>query len=422
MMIKQIFKMIWNQRRLNGWIWMELLVVFVALWYLVDMFVVQLYSYTRPMGYDITNCWKLSFDVYPEDADKYVNDTTRTQTEGEALAKILERLRRAPEVDNACVAFYSSPYSGGNSWTQIMPCTADSSKFKEQSYHQYIVSAEFYDVFRIKSREGKPLSELLTQKQLSYFITPALEKDFFGSQSAVGQKVRYPGSTREIHIAAVTAPVRITEFVKPEPELFFTMWPKELERQVNATGASNMEVTVRMKEELTSEQMGHFLNRMKNQLTENNLYITGMEDMKQQRSDRLQYEWRKISINLLLSVFILLNVLFGITGTFWLRIEQRRCETGLRMALGSTRRRVGGFFTAEGWLLLTTVVPLVLVVIFNMVHMEIPDLYNLSFTWWRFAVSFGGVLLLMGLIIALGTWLPARRAMKLQPAEALHYE
>ena len=26
MMIKQIFKMIWNQRRLNGWIWMELLV------------------------------------------------------------------------------------------------------------------------------------------------------------------------------------------------------------------------------------------------------------------------------------------------------------------------------------------------------------------------------------------------------------
>lgn len=114
MMIKQIFKMIWNQRRLNGWIWMELLVVFVALWYLVDMFVVQLYSYTRPMGYDITNCWKLSFDVYPEDADEYVNDTTQTQTEGEALAKILERLRRAPEVDNACVAFYSSPYSDGN--------------------------------------------------------------------------------------------------------------------------------------------------------------------------------------------------------------------------------------------------------------------------------------------------------------------
>lgn len=191
--------MIWNQRRLNGWIWMELLVVFVALWYLVDMFVVQLYSYTRPMGYDITNCWKLSFDVYPEDADEYVNDTTRTQTEGEALAKILERLRRAPEVDNACVAFYSSPYSGGNSWTQIMPCTADSSKFKEQSYHQYIVSAEFYDVFRIKSREGKPLSELLTQKQLSYFYNSCVGERFFrltiGSRTEGALSGQYAGDS-----------------------------------------------------------------------------------------------------------------------------------------------------------------------------------------------------------------------------------
>lgn len=93
MMIKQIFKMIWNQRRLNGWIWMELLVVFVALWYLVDMFVVQLYSYTRPMGYDITNCWKLSFDVYPEDADEYVNAPPRLKPKG----------RRWPKSLNACV-------------------------------------------------------------------------------------------------------------------------------------------------------------------------------------------------------------------------------------------------------------------------------------------------------------------------------
>ena len=284
-------------------------------------------------------------------------------------------------------------------------------------------SPEFYDVFRIRSREGQLLSELLNKEQLEYFITPDLEKDFFGEESAVGQKVCYPGSSmREIRIAAVTVPVRVTEFVKPEPELFFTMRPKELERQVNASGVANMEITVRMKEDLTPEQMGTFLNRMKSQLTENNLYVASMKDMKQQRSERLRYEWRKISINLLLSVFILLNVLFGIMGTFWLRIEQRCSETGLRMALGSTRRRVGWFFTAEGWLLLTTVTPLVLFVMFNMIHMEIPDLYNLPFSWWRFAVGFGGVLLLMGLIIALGTWLPARRAMKLQPAEALHYE
>ena len=142
-------RMIWARLSNSGWVLAELFLVFIVMWFLCDSLGCMKYTFYRPLGYDITNGWKLSFDVYPEDADEYVNDTTRTQTEGEALAKILERLRRAPEVDNACVAFYSSPYSGGNSWTQIMPCTADSSKFKEQSYHQYIVSAEFYDVFRI---------------------------------------------------------------------------------------------------------------------------------------------------------------------------------------------------------------------------------------------------------------------------------
>ena len=121
--------------------------------YLVDMFVVQLYSYTRPMGYDITNCWNFRSMCIPRMPTSMSMTPPRLKPKGEGIGpKILERLRRAPEVDNACVAFYSSPYSGGNSWTQIMPCTADSSKFKEQSYHQYIVSAEFYDVFRIKSR------------------------------------------------------------------------------------------------------------------------------------------------------------------------------------------------------------------------------------------------------------------------------
>lgn len=92
------------------------------------------------------------------------------------------------------------------------------------------------------------------------------------------------------------------------------------------------------------------------------------------------------------------------------------------MALGGTHRRVGWFSTAGGWLLLATVAPLVLFIMFNMIHMEVPDLYNPPFSWWCFTVGFGGALLLVGPIIALGTRLPARWAVKSRPAKALHYE
>ena len=32
----QLLKQIWNERRSNGWLWSELLIVFVVLWYVVD--------------------------------------------------------------------------------------------------------------------------------------------------------------------------------------------------------------------------------------------------------------------------------------------------------------------------------------------------------------------------------------------------
>ena len=31
----QLLKQIWNERRSNGWLWSELLIVFVVLWYVV---------------------------------------------------------------------------------------------------------------------------------------------------------------------------------------------------------------------------------------------------------------------------------------------------------------------------------------------------------------------------------------------------
>ena len=86
----------------------------------------------------------------------------------------------------------------------------------------------------------------------------------------------------------------------------------------------------------------------------------------------------------LIAIFTLLNVFFGITGTFWLRIEQRRAETGLRLALGSTHRHIGWLFTSEGWLLLTSVLPLALVVLFNFCYMELPDTNQMDMSAWNF--------------------------------------
>ena len=47
-MVKHIWKMIWNQRGSNGWIFLELLLVFGGLWAMMDSMVVSWYIYRQP--------------------------------------------------------------------------------------------------------------------------------------------------------------------------------------------------------------------------------------------------------------------------------------------------------------------------------------------------------------------------------------
>lgn len=51
-MIRHLLNMIWNQRKRNGWIVAEILLVFVALWYIIDTLMVLGKVYYSPMGWD----------------------------------------------------------------------------------------------------------------------------------------------------------------------------------------------------------------------------------------------------------------------------------------------------------------------------------------------------------------------------------
>lgn len=413
--------MIWNQRKQNIWIAAELLLVLFGLWKIADNFVVKFYSYSRPLGYDVENCWRLSFDHYTPGAPEYEADTARQTGDGEAVRRILNRLRRTPEVEEACVAFWSSPYSPGNSWSSLMPCDGDTAVFKNRAYHRYQVSREYYWVFRVKGKDGTDLSQLPGGK--GYIVTAEMEQDFWDGASAVGREVcGGPDDIEWVKVLGVTCPVRENDFVKPTPAFFSTLSEKEEIDFIDYVTAPKAEVSVRMKKTLTQEQMNDFLTAQGAALTEGNLYVSGAESFEKYRAALLADEWQMLGIRILMALFILLNVFFGVTGTFWLRIQQRRAETGLRMALGCTRSKVGWWLTAEGWLLLTAVLPLVALFVLNVWYMELPDMDNLPFTWWRLALGLGGAFLLMGLMIAIGTWLPARHAMRMQPAEALHYE
>lgn len=157
-------------------------------------------------------------------------------------------------------------------------------------------------------------------------------------------------------------------------------------------------------------------------LSVNNLYVSSVIPLEEQRPVILKSSIDNLKKKIALVGFMLVNVFFGIVGTFWLRTQYRRGEMGLRSALGASRGTLKCFLNVEGLFLLIFTIPVVWVFIFNMLYFDLPDTDRLAYTWWRFLVTFGSSCLLLAGMIWLGIWFPARRIAKMNPAEALHYE
>ena len=92
------------------------------------------------------------------------------------------------------------------------------------------------------------------------------------------------------------------------------------------------------------------------------------------------------------------------------------------MASGPPRR--GGFrrLTDEGLLLLTLAAVPAALIAFNVGMAELVDVERMPFSAVRFLWGIAMTWVLMALMVVLGIWYPARRAMRIQPAEALHDE
>jgi ABC-type antimicrobial peptide transport system permease subunit len=186
--------------------------------------------------------------------------------------------------------------------------------------------------------------------------------------------------------------------------------------------APSADFCVRMKSEMTQEEMDNFLSSINNQLTENNLFVSQASPVSQRRELMISGNERKTKIKLSLTGFMLVNVFFGIIGTFWLRTQSRRSEIGLRVALGSSRRSLYRYMTTEGLILLVLTLPIILIFVGNLALAGLLPTDRLPFVFWRFAAAGGAAYLLLVVMIWLGIRIPARRAARIAPADALHDE
>jgi hypothetical protein len=387
---------------------------------MTDFLWIRVKNYTEPLGFDIENTFLLKMKMLDPRATTYVPPESVTGTSAEQLMTLADRIRLYPDVEALSISFYAAPYRRGGWWNELRGDTAVTGEIMQGRS----VTPEYFDVLRIRTPQGQPLRMAYGDELHPAVVTEDVAANLFGSvENAVGQYVYNNDPTLPMRIVAVCSRFKNQEFEPYRPSFFDVMSPVRLAEAIERMSLPVTDLLVRVRPGSERHFRDNFETDMGERLRVDNLYVSSVVPASQLRDDvvgrSLRGEIRQMGY---VSLFVLITVCLGVFGTFWLRTFQRRGETGIRMSMGASPQTIRRNMMTEGFCLMLIALPPALFAYFNMLSAEVLDVWRLPVNGTRIGIATAASIVIMSCVIAFGIRLPATRASKLQPAEALQYE
>ena len=115
-MIRHLLRIVWNRRRANVLIAVEIFLSFLVLCAVTTTGLYYLDNYRRPLGFAWRDTWTISMDSNVRDLPgaevaTHAAGTGPRAAQRALVARVLETVRDLPEVESAAAAFIG-PYEG----------------------------------------------------------------------------------------------------------------------------------------------------------------------------------------------------------------------------------------------------------------------------------------------------------------------
>jgi len=419
-MTKKLLTQIKNEWRSNLWLGVELLLVSVVLWYVADYLFTNTAIYLEPRGFDISHTYLIGMDELTEASPDYHPYTDVEKEQGEEKLELLNRIQHRPEVEAASLSSNSYPYNGSNS-SMALGLYGDTLVAPRLTIRR-MATPDFVRVFRYEGVNGETpeqLAEILERNEM--LVSDNIFQRYGHKASEFVGQTLYANqdTTQTIRLGASLKPVRYGDFHSLGGSVSTSILMKLPERYLSWAE----ELCVRVK----ADQDVNFIENLKrdadSQLRVGNMYITSIRSFEDQRNAFQQGQMSNMRSYYTGMGFLMLNVFLGLLGTFWFRTQQRRGEIALHKIHGATNGAVFSRLVCEGLWLLLLVTPLALIIDYNLAHLELNSYYYGSYDDLpRLLLCAAIAFVLIALMILIGIGIPARQAMKIQPAEALHDE
>ncbi len=388
-MIRHLFLMIWNQKRRNMGLMLEIFFSFMVLFAVLTFILYNYNHYRQPLGFDYKPVWALYMDW----KDAPMTEVQNVQTE---VKRILER---APEVAAASLAGSMIPYGQSTSITGVSKGEADFYP------HVWGADADFPAVMDIALLEGRWFDRRdAAAAHQPIVINKTLREQLFGDKNAVNELITHYDD-KKLQIVGVVGNYKYEgEFSKLDPGYFF---------QIDTTRYPNvMVMKVRPSADAAFEAQ---LMRQLNQLAAGwSFELRYMKDMRRREHNQTLVP---VLILLIISGFLIFNVALGLFGVLYYNINKRRQEVGVRRAMGANRGHISAQFIGEVLVIATfSLAP----GLFFAIQFPLLQVFAVPGSVYFIAVILA--ILLIYTLVLLCSFYPGRQAAQLHPAVALHEE
>lgn len=399
-MIRHLFKLVWNRKRANALVAIEIFFSFLVVFAVATGAIAVITGWRRPLGYEWNDVWLISIGGKMNEIHDEKDDDPMRET----IARAVRETKTFPQVADAALSDMPplSDHTAEGEWLiegRRIHLTRDQ------------VTDDFAKVMKMQPVRGRWFDA--SDDALEYrpvVIDADLAHDLYGEKDPIGQKFDEYNNI-VFRVVGVVPPYRKSgELSAPHVNMVF--FRKSLTK---ANGPIPTNLLVRVRPGTAASFEPQLLEHLHAAMPDVSFDVRRLGQMR---------EWANrnrampIAAGFIIAVFLISMVALGLTGVLWQNVTRRTRELGLRRAVGASSTSVRRQVLAEVALLATLAVVVGLVVILQLPLLGIFGIFTPP-------VFTSGILAALGVIygITLASGLyPSWLASRLTPAEALRYE
>jgi predicted permease len=334
---------------------------------------------------------------------------------------VLEQVRSSPGISEVALV-NTLPLNGRVSKRslQMENLTGSSGEVILPLFWLHVVTPDYFRVMGIPLQSGRWFSQADESGNAAVAVlTAESAQRFWPGQDAVGKHIRFVGDTEWRTVVGVIRDVRDYDLQRTIPD--YMRGTVYVPYNLKATGELRQipsEMTIAVRTAGSDSQVGTTLLAVVSAANPE-VPVSELKTMRAVFADAASTPASTASLFIAFAALALVLGMVGIYGVLAFLVSRRTREIGIRLAMGAQRQNVFWMVLKEGAKFYAVGVTLGLIGAFASTRLLASELYGVSAVD---PLTYVAVAAVMALVTLLACYVPARRAMRVDPLVALRFE